>query len=115
MDNLKADQNLISYCGLYCGACKKYLSDKCPGCRENHKAKWCKIRTCCSDSNFNSCANCDEFADVTECGKYNNFIARIFALIFRSDRPASIKRIKEIGPAAFAEEMAEKHAIVIRK
>ncbi|MCP4217833.1 MAG: hypothetical protein GY765_24540 [bacterium] len=35
--------------------------------------------------------------------------------IFRSDRPTSINRIKEIGPAAFADEMAEKHAIVIRK
>ena len=33
MKNIKADKAMIAVCGLYCGACRKYLMDKCPGCR----------------------------------------------------------------------------------
>ena len=42
MKEIVADTNLIGYCGLYCGACKRYLKDKCPGCHKNEKAAWCK-------------------------------------------------------------------------
>ena len=27
---VKTDKELIAYCGLYCGACGKYMNDKCP-------------------------------------------------------------------------------------
>ena len=30
----------IAFCGLYCGACRQYLKEKCPGCRKNEKAKY---------------------------------------------------------------------------
>lgn len=29
MKNIKADKQLIAACGLYCGACRKYLAGKC--------------------------------------------------------------------------------------
>ena len=32
--------------------------------------------------------------------------SRVFGLIFHSDRPANIARIKEVGVAAYANEMA---------
>lgn len=39
---ITASTDHIAACGLYCGACRKYLNDKCPGCRQNDRATWCK-------------------------------------------------------------------------
>ncbi|RPI76269.1 MAG: DUF3795 domain-containing protein [Desulfobacteraceae bacterium] len=108
MKTIKADTKLIAACGLYCGGCHAYLKKRCPGCRENAKAaKWCKPRTCCLDHKYGSCADCKQYDRVMECRDYNNFIAKIFGFIFRSNRKACIDMIKAKGPAAFAEHMAE--------
>jgi hypothetical protein len=115
MKEIVADPQLIAYCGLYCGACKKYLSGGCPGCRENVKASWCKIRSCNMEHQFQSCASCTEFLEPNDCKKFNNFIGKIFGLIFRSDRRACILRIRETGPQAFAEEMAAARMQTIRR
>ena len=110
-----ADKNLIAYCGLYCGACRSYLAGKCPGCRENVKASWCKVRQCGIDNKFQSCADCN-LMSLAECKKYNNFIAKIFGLVFNSDRSACINRIREIGYDHFAAEMAaDKKQTIKRK
>jgi hypothetical protein len=110
-----SDPKLIAYCGLYCGECRSYIKGKCPGCKENMKASWCKIRACCIENNLLSCADCTQFSDVKECGKFNNFISKIFALIFRSDRPACIAKIKESGYEGFAAFMAENKLQSIRR
>ena len=115
MEAIKVDPKLVAYCGLYCGACGRFRKGGCPGCAENTKAGWCKIRSCCAEHAYSSCADCREFALVTECKKFDNFMARIFALIFRSDRPACIARIKEIGVEAYAKEMAEHGLQSIRR
>lgn len=100
-----ANKDLIAYCGLYCGACRSYLSGKCPGCRENVKATWCKIRQCGIENNFQSCADCKS-VELMDCKKYNNFISKVIGFVLRSNRPACIGRIKEIGYEGFAAEMA---------
>jgi hypothetical protein len=115
MSDIVADVNLVAYCGLYCGACGRYLKGKCPGCAENEKASWCKIRACCIENNYSSCAACEQVADVKDCKKFDNFMAKIFSLIFRSDRRACIMRIKEIGPEQFAIEMAQNKTQSIRR
>jgi hypothetical protein len=107
MKEIVSNPELVAACGLYCGACGAYLRGKCPGCRENHKATWCKVRTCCHDSEFATCAQCREFQDPMQCGKYNNFIARIFGFIFRSDRSACIRQIRQIGLEGHADNMAQ--------
>lgn len=109
-----ADKNLIAYCGLYCGACKSYLSGKCPGCHENTKASWCKIRQCNIENHLNSCADCKSI-DLLECKKYNNFFSKVIGFILKSDRPACISRIKDIGYEQFANEMAENKTQTIKK
>jgi hypothetical protein len=38
---------------------------------------------------------------------YHNFVSRIFGFVFRSNRPACIARIREVGRETFAKEMAE--------
>lgn len=100
-----ADKNLVACCGLYCGACGSYLKGKCKGCRENVKATWCKTRACCMENNYLSCANCQKM-DYMDCKKFNNFISKLYGVILRSDRPACIRRIKEIGYEQYASEMA---------
>ena len=108
MKTIAADKNLTAFCGLYCGACKAYLREKCAGCRESAKRNWCKVRTCCIERSFTTCADCKDFPDPADCGKFNNFISKFFAFIFRSDRRACVLRVREIGCEAFAAEMAEK-------
>ena len=99
-----ADRNMIAYCGLYCGACRSYLSGKCPGCKENTKASWCKIRSCCQENNFLSCADCT-LIELNACKKYNTLISKMFGLVFNSDRSACVGKIKLLGYDGFATEM----------
>jgi hypothetical protein len=110
---IKADKNLIAFCGLYCGGCPQYLKEKCPGCVKNEKATWCQIRVCCLQNKYTSCAECKSYADINKCKKFNNIVSKIFAFIFRSNRKACIEKIKLIGPEKFAAEMAKikKHSI----
>ncbi|MCX6259118.1 MAG: DUF3795 domain-containing protein [Bacteroidia bacterium] len=111
---ITADKNLVAYCGLYCGACGKYLMGKCSGCRDNVKATWCKVRECCIQNNHLSCADCTTI-ELKDCKKYNNFMFKLVGYILRSDRSACICRIREIGYDNFAFEMAEKKMQTIRK
>ncbi len=113
MANIEANRQLIAACGLYCGACRKYLVNKCPGCHRNEKATWCKIRKCVIDKGYHTCAECTHH--VTDCKAYSNFIGKIFAFLFRSDRPACIRYIKEHGEQAFAEEMVYRGSQTIKR
>jgi hypothetical protein len=106
---------LVAYCGLYCGGCSKYLNGKCPGCYENEKADWCKIRSCCMAEDYLSCADCKEFNNPSECKKFNNFISKIFAFVFRSDRKACIELIKEKGYEEYINYMREEGKMTIKK
>ncbi|MEW6609683.1 MAG: DUF3795 domain-containing protein [bacterium] len=107
MKEIVANQNLVAYCGLYCGACGAYLRDKCPACHDNQKAQWCKIRSCCIENQYSSCADCKEFTNPNECKKFNNIFSKIFGLIFKSDRAACIQQIREMGIQGHAENMAQ--------
>jgi hypothetical protein len=97
---------LIAYCGLYCGACGSYIKGKCPGCAQNTKASWCKVRQCCIDNKYSSCADCAGFEDKLACGKLNNFVSRLIGFFTGSDRIKCIKMISELGPKAYAEFMS---------
>ncbi len=115
MKEIIEDTNLVAYCGLFCGACKKYLKDKCLGCIKNDKASWCKVRTCCIENNFANCAVCTEIDDIANCKKYNNLISRLFGLILRSDRQACIRLIKEKGLEQYVKEMAQNQIMAIKR
>ena len=115
MTTVQGDPALVAACGVYCGECPKYKQGKCAGCASNDKATWCKVRTCCQANGYATCAACTQFADVRECGKFNNFFARLFGFFHRSDRPANIVRIREIGVAAYADEMAAKGQMTTRR
>lgn len=114
MKNIMPDTQSIAACGLYCGACRKFLTGKCPGCKQNDKAGWCKIHSCCMANKFNTCANCS-CSNVQECKIFSNWITKFFAFLFKSDRPACIRYIKEHGEQAFAEEMSQRKCQTIKK
>ncbi|MCP4673139.1 MAG: DUF3795 domain-containing protein [Desulfobacula sp.] len=115
MKEITKNTQMIAKCGLYCGACPRFLKEKCNGCKDNKKASWCKLRTCCIDKNIDSCADCDEFTDVMDCKKYNNFMAKIFGFIFNSNRSACISKIKEIGYDEFALQMTSNSQMTFKR
>lgn len=114
MENLiEVNSELVARCGLYCGACRSYMAKKCPGCRMNKKASWCKIRSCSASMSYHSCADCA--MDVKDCKTYSHFMGKVFSFLFSSDRNACIARIREIGKEAYAKEMAEKRQQTIKR
>ena len=62
---------------------------------------------------YNNCAACG--INPHDCKKFNNFFSKLFSFVFRSDREACIRRIKEVGEDEYANEMAEKKIMTIRK
>lgn len=104
---------LIAACGLYCGACKKYLKDKCPGCTKNRTATWCKIRQCCRNNGYKTCAECD--MNISKCKYHKTFINKLYSFIFNSDRPACIRYIRRNGEKAYAERMTWEEQMSIRR
>lgn len=115
MKEIISDPNLVAYCGLYCGACKAYLKDKCLGCHDNQKATWCKVRTCCIGNQYSTCADCKQFTDPKDCGKFNNFISKVIGIAFRSDRAACIQQIRSIGIQGHADNMTQQRRQTIRR
>ncbi len=115
MRELVASPELVAACGLYCGACRRYLEERCPGCRENERATWCRVRSCCRERGATTCAECAEFPDPRRCARFNNFVSRVFALIFRSDRAACVDQIRRLGVSGHAQAMAEKRLQTIRR
>ena len=107
------EKDILSYCGLYCNQCPKFIKEKCPGCLENYHATWCKTRKCCINNNFSTCAQCSQ--DLVACKKLNNFISKIFSFIFKIDRIAALKKIKNEGEENFIKEMKKQKSITIKK
>jgi hypothetical protein len=108
------DKNLIAYCGLYCGECGSYLKGRCPGCKDNIKASWCKVRQCNIENQYSSCADCGK-VELEACKKYNTFISKAIGIMLNSDRAACINRIKEIGYESFSVEMANNKRQTIKR
>ena len=96
-----------AFCGLYCGSCGAYKKSKCSGCHTNKKATWCKVRSCCIENKYHSCADCKDYKDPMDCKNFNNFMSKIFGFLFKSDRAACIRQIREKGIEKHAEIMAE--------
>ncbi len=106
MPDITADPKLVAHCGLYCGACRSYLKGRCPGCHDNSKASWCKIRACCQEHGWATCADCTEHPDPKTCAKFHNLFSRVIGFVLRSNRPACVERIRAVGVEGYAAEMA---------
>lgn len=104
----------IAACGLYCGACRKFRQGKVPRLPGQCQSELVQNPQCCHAHHYSSCADCT-LIPLEACKKFYNPIAKIFALVFRSDRPACIRRIREIGYDRYASEMNLSGRQTIRK
>ena len=107
MNDIILDSGPVAYCGLFCGACGSFKKGKCSGCRETTGAGWCRIRICCADNDYRTCADCAEYEDPMDCKKFNNVFSKVVSFFTRSDRGACIKRIKQIGVDGYIDEMSK--------
>ncbi len=105
---------VIAYCGLYCSECGKFKSGKCPGCQNNAKASWCKIRTCNMEHGYKSCADC-QLVGYEKCKEFNHPIGKIFGLLFNSNRHACIQLIKDEGYEHYTLFMDSKKQMTIKR
>ena len=116
------NQNLIAYCGLYCGACSfrvaaqendrqhlrampaKYAQyrdapmDICPGCRHEGESAKCAIRNCAGKRGFQHCGTCPDFP----CARIREFSDD--GTPHHAASIMNLKRLKEIGEEAWLEE-----------
>ena len=114
-----ADENLISFCGFYCGACPKFLKGQCKGCKGSTPEcavgySACKVRPCCLDNGYSSCADCKKFDSVRDCKVYNPLMIRFGQFITRTNRRKGIEMIKEKGTAGFMNFMIDKKWVTIK-
>ena len=65
--------------------------------------------------NLTSCADCRQFPDASLCGKFNNLVSKLFAFVFRSDRAACIRQIREIGIQGHADNMCDQKRHTIKR
>jgi|TergutMp193P3_1026864.scaffolds.fasta_scaffold252214_2 hypothetical protein len=112
-EQMTDNEQLIAYCGIYCGACPSYTSGKCEGCRSKSakssvKYKKCEVKPCCVENGFFTCADCTIYASTKECKKYNPLLLKIASRIEGSDRSKAIEMIKEKGCAEFTAFMEER-------
>ena len=115
MKDVIASPDLVAFCGLCCGACGSYRKERCNGCAKNDKASWCKVRSCCKEHGYASCADCTEFSDPQRCRKFNNLMSRVIGFVLRSDRSACIAQIKKLGVEGHATLMAREKKQTIKR
>jgi hypothetical protein len=119
MEAKELDNSMISYCGFNCAACPKYTKGQCEGCKgESPKCavgyKSCQVRPCCIENGFHTCADCDKYASVKECKKYNPFMIRFGQFITRTNRRKGIEMIKEKGEQEFLKFMSERKWVTFK-
>ena len=107
---INKDENLIAHCGLYCGACPSFKSGKCDGCRGNSAKsavvyKKCKVKPCCADNGFFTCADCTIYASTKACKKYNSFKAIYHAKVHSFLQPALPLFPKEMAGTCVGERL----------
>lgn len=94
----------LSFCGIYCGACKNYKKNmNCMGCRyEKELVNDCPTRLCAFKKGLLHCGECENFP----CDELNNFYNdgnQHHKLAFQN-----ILRIKEIGIENWLSEQEKK-------
>ena len=114
-----SSENLISYCGFYCGACPTYISGKCEGCRGDSAkcavgVKNCQVKQCCVENDFFTCADCTKFPTTRECKKYNPLSIKFGEWVSSTSRGKAIELIREKGRVEFLAYMMDKQWVTVK-
>ena len=114
-EQMTDNEQFIGYCGIYCKKCPSFTSGKCNGCRvDSAKYKKCKVKPCCVENEFFTCADCTIYASTKECKKYNPLLLKIASRIESSDRSKAIEMIKAKGRAEFVAFMEDRNWVIIK-
>ena len=116
---INRDENLISYCGFYCGACPTYISGKCEGCRGDSPkcavgVKKCQVKQCCVENEFFTCADCTKYESTRECKKYNPLSIKFGEWASSTSSRKGIEMIREKRQAEFLTYMTDKSWVTIK-
>lgn len=96
---------ILAYCGLVCSNCGAYKKGRCHSCHsEKPMYRNCPVKKCALERGYITCADCADFENLKDCKKLNNFISKIFDLIFRTDRIGNLDRIREVGVEQFQQQ-----------
>ena len=107
---MEPGNNLVPYCGLYCGACPIYAKGKCNGCKDPDSPthyKSCKVKPCCVKNEYSTCAECIKYQSTDECKDFNPLFLRFIQFISKNKRKNGIEMIKTDGEKAFQDFMHE--------
>jgi len=95
---------LLSFCGLYCGACPSYHRGTCFGCRsednsQKRTSKWnCKIRECCiNEKEVLYCGECSEFPCNKISSKLIDSHPGDSRFSYRHEIPDNMEEINRLG------------------
>lgn len=115
---METNQNLVSYCGFYCGACPSYIKGKCKGCKGDSPDcgvgyQACKVKPCCVQNGYLTCAQCKKH--VKDCKDYNPLSIRFGEFISQTSRNKGIEMIKEKGLKEFMEFMISKKWVTMKR
>jgi hypothetical protein len=118
-EQVTSNENLISHCGLFCGACPTYKSGKCAGCRGDSPKcgigyKKCPVKQCCAENGFFTCADCTKYASTKECKKYNPVHVRFGEWISGTCRGKGVEMIREKGRTEFIAFMTGKDWLTVK-
>lgn len=118
-EQIISNENFISHCGFYCGACPTYLSSKCEGCRGSSPkcaigVKNCLVKLCCVENDFFTCADCTKYATTRNCKKYNPLFIRFGEWISSTSRRKAIELIQEKGRVVFLAYMVDKQWVTVK-
>jgi hypothetical protein len=99
----------LAYCGLVCSNCGAMRHGNCQGC---HSPKpmhsRCLVKKCAMAKDISCCAECKEFPELRDCRKLNNFVSKIFGVIFRSNRIGNLETIRDVGTTVFLANCSKK-------
>ena len=104
---------MVSYCGIYCGACPGFHNGRCKGCRapvdEPKRKRSCGygMRKCCEEKNVDYCGQCEQYP----CSKINKLInsqKKRKEYDYRHEIPKNFETIKKEGLEAWIESQVKK-------
>lgn len=105
--------DLVSYCGIYCGACPGFHRGRCKGCRATENKQTRKgscgygMRKCCEDKGLDYCGPCDQYP----CSKINKLINSQKGrkeYDYRHNIPKNFEMIRKEGLATWLESQVKK-------
>lgn len=108
MKGFQREDLSFSLCGLNCALCPMELGGHCPGCGGGEGNQPCAIARCSLEHGaVLYCWQCAGFPCERSRGDdpYDSFITHLH-------RRADLERCRDMGPAAYGRELAEKRAIL---